>query len=131
MRRTNHGDYLTQLTRLPHLFPVNAYLVREDDGLTLIDTAISGSATSILAAAAELRRPIVRIALTHAHGDHVGSLDRLHEALPDAEVLISARDARFLSGDRSLDPDEPQVKPRGAYQTVQTQPTRLLSPGYR
>jgi glyoxylase-like metal-dependent hydrolase (beta-lactamase superfamily II) len=73
--------------------------------------------------------PIRRIVLTHAHGDHVGALDALHQALPDADVLISARDARFLAGDRSLDPDEPQTKLRGGYQTVATQPTRLLSDG--
>ncbi len=30
---------------------INAYLVPEDDGLTLIDTAIAGSAKAILAAA--------------------------------------------------------------------------------
>jgi len=33
MRVTTHGAYLTQLTRLPHLFPVNCYLVREDDAV--------------------------------------------------------------------------------------------------
>ena len=41
-----------------------------------------------------LDAPIARIVLTHAHGDHIGSLDALHELLPDAEVLISSRDAR-------------------------------------
>ncbi|HEX6509124.1 MAG TPA: MBL fold metallo-hydrolase [Chloroflexota bacterium] len=131
MKRTTHGAYLTQLTRLPHVFPVNAYLLREEDGLTLIDTALPGSTTSILAAAREIGQPIVRIAITHAHNDHVGSLDKLHEALPDAEVLVSARDARFLAGDRSLDPQEPQVKLRGGYVSVLTRPTRLLKPGDR
>ena len=131
MRVTQHGAYLTQLTRLPRVFPVNCYLVREDDGLTLIDAAIPGSTKSILEAARNLGQPIKRILITHAHGDHVGSLDALHEALPEAEVLVSARDARFLKGDMSLDPDEPQTKLRGAYQTVKTQPTRLLQDGDR
>jgi flavorubredoxin len=52
---------------------VNAYLVREDDGLTLIDTMIGGSAGK------------------------VGSLDELKENLPQVEVIISARDARLLA----------------------------------
>ncbi|HEX8918327.1 MAG TPA: MBL fold metallo-hydrolase [Chloroflexota bacterium] len=131
MRQRTYGDYLVQLTRLPHVFPVNAYLVREEDGLTLVDTALPRSAESILQAARALGLPITRVALTHAHGDHVGSLDALHRALPDAEVSISARDARFLHGDMTLDPGEPQSKLRGQFVTIQTQPDRLLVPGDR
>src|SRR5919112_2618574 len=131
MKITHHGATLVQLTRFPRLFPVNCYLVREDDGFTLVDTAIEGSAAAIMAAARSLGDPIVRIALTHAHADHVGALDQLHALLPGAEVLIGARDARFLQGDMSLDPAEPQVKLRGSYTRRTTQPTRLLQPGDR
>lgn len=131
MKTTRHGHFLVQLTRFPRVFPVNCYLVREEDGLTLIDAALPRSAPAILAAARELGAPIVRIALTHAHGDHVGSLDDLRSALPGAEVLLSARDARFLGGDMTLDSDEPQAKPRGQYVTKQTRPTRTLAPGDR
>lgn len=131
MRITNHGNYLIQLTRFPLLFPVNCYLVREDDGLTLVDTGISGSADAILKAARGLGMSIRRIVLTHAHGDHVGSLDALHQLLPEAEVLVSARDARFLAGDMSLDPGEPQTKLRGGYQTTTTQSSRLVYDGDR
>jgi glyoxylase-like metal-dependent hydrolase (beta-lactamase superfamily II) len=110
---------------------VNAYLVREDDGFTLIDTTVPRSAGAILAAAERGGAPIVRIVLTHAHGDHVGSLDALVEALPAAEVLISARDARFLAGDMTLDAGEPQVKLRGGYPTTRTRPAGGLVPGER
>jgi glyoxylase-like metal-dependent hydrolase (beta-lactamase superfamily II) len=103
--------------------------VREDTGLTLIDAAIPGSAPAILGAAQALGLPITRIVLTHAHGDHIGSLDALHQLLPDAEVLISARDARFLAGDMSLDADEPQTKLRGDYRTIATKAGRLLADG--
>ncbi|HEY7349373.1 MAG TPA: MBL fold metallo-hydrolase [Ktedonobacterales bacterium] len=126
MKTTSQGKYLYQLERLGF---VNCYFVREDDGFTLVDTGLSGSAQAILNAARALGAPIVRIALTHAHVDHVGSLDALHTQLPDAEVLISARDARFLSGDHSLDPQEPQVKLRGGYPICATRPTRTLAPG--
>jgi glyoxylase-like metal-dependent hydrolase (beta-lactamase superfamily II) len=129
MRITNHGRYLVQLTRYPRLFPVNCYLVREDDSLTLIDTGLSGSATAILEVASGLDMPIRRIVLTHAHGDHIGSLDALRQLLPQAEVLISARDARFLAGDMHLEPGEPQTKLRGDYRTSATQPSRLLYDG--
>jgi glyoxylase-like metal-dependent hydrolase (beta-lactamase superfamily II) len=46
---------------------VNAVLVDEDDGPTLIDTTMNpGAAKAVLATAGETGRPIVRIALTHA-----------------------------------------------------------------
>lgn len=131
MRVTNHGAFLTQLTRFPRLFPVNCYLVRDDDGLTLVDTGIPGSAKAILAAAEGLGGAIRRIVLTHAHADHLGSLDALAALLPQAEVITSARDARFMAGERSLDPGEPQTPLRGAYQTVATRPGRLVSDGER
>ena len=41
MRERHDRPNLTRLTRLGF---VNAYLVSEDDGLTLVDTMISGSA---------------------------------------------------------------------------------------
>lgn len=131
MRITSHGAHLTQLTRLPRLFPVNCYLVREDDGFTLVDAALPGSAAAILAAARTLGAPIVRLALTHAHADHVGALDALHAALPDAEVHIPAREARFLAGDMSLEPEERRGKLRGGWHVCTTRPTRLLAPGDR
>ncbi|MGN6811413.1 MAG: MBL fold metallo-hydrolase [Thermomicrobiales bacterium] len=131
MKATQHGDYLTQLTRFPLLFPMNCYLVREEDGYTLIDTTMSGSASAIIAAAQAGGLPIRRIALTHAHGDHAGSLDALHAALPEAEVLAPAREARFLRGELTLDPDEPQEKLRGGWATCTTRPTRELRPGDR
>ena len=126
MKITRYGDNLIQLTRLT---VVNVYLVREDDGFTLVDTGMPGSANGILKAAAEFDLPIRRILLTHAHSDHVASVDALHAALPEAEVLASARSARFLAGDMSLDPDEPQDKLRGGYTRIETRPTRTLQPG--
>jgi glyoxylase-like metal-dependent hydrolase (beta-lactamase superfamily II) len=122
---------MPDLIRIRRFGIVNAFLVREDDGLTLVDTTLPRSAKPILAAAARAGAPIVRIALTHAHGDHIGSLDALAAALPGAEVVISARDARLLEKDMSLDPGEPQDKLRGSYPGARTRPTRTLQPGDR
>ncbi|MBA2240492.1 MAG: MBL fold metallo-hydrolase [Solirubrobacterales bacterium] len=110
---------------------VNAYLVEEDDGLTLVDTAIPRSAKALLEAAQELGKPIVRVVLSHAHGDHVGSLDAIREAIPRVEVSISARESRLLRVDKSLDPGEPEGKLRGSYPGVRSTPDRLLEPGDR
>ncbi len=122
---------MSSTKRISRLGMVNAYLVAEDDGLTLIDTGLPGSAKPILAAAAKAGSPIVRILLTHAHGDHVGSLDKLHAELPEAEVTISGRDARLLAKDKTLDPGEPQVKLKGFFPGVETKPERLISAGHR
>ena len=131
MKITTHGEYLTQLTNWPLLFPVNVYLVREDDGLTLVDAGLGGMAPGILRAAQAFGAPIRRIVLTHAHADHVGSLDSLHAALPEAEVLMSARSARFLAGDRTLDEAEQVGKLRGGWKVAATGPTWLIQPGER
>jgi glyoxylase-like metal-dependent hydrolase (beta-lactamase superfamily II) len=120
------ADNITRVTRLGL---VNAYLVREDDGLTLVDTMLPRSAKAILGAAERLGAPIVRIALTHAHGDHIGSLDALAAALPGVEVLISTRDARFLTKDMSLDPGEPDDKLRGGWPGATTRPSHTFEPG--
>src|SRR5919112_1918183 len=110
---------------------VNAYLVDEEDGLTLVDTMLPRNQGRILAAAEALGKPIVRIALTHAHGDHVGSLDALAAALPGVGVLISGRDARLLAKDMAHEPGEPPDKFRGSYPGTQTTPTRTVAPGDR
>ena len=123
------GSETEHARRVSRYGMVNAYLVREDDGLTVIDTAIGGSEKAILGAAAELGMPIRRIVLTHAHGDHVSSLDALAAELPDAEVSISAREARLLDKDMTMDPGEPEDKLRGGFPGTATKPTRQLAPG--
>ena len=127
MRTTRLTDNLFQVNRWGF---VNAYLVREDDGFTLVDTMLAGSAGGLLAAAAALGSPIRRIALTHGHGDHIGSLDALRERLGDAvQVLVPERDARIVAGDRSLAPGEGDRKLRGGWPKVATTPDVLLQPG--
>jgi glyoxylase-like metal-dependent hydrolase (beta-lactamase superfamily II) len=122
----------SNLTPVVRLGMVNAYLVREEDGLTLVDTGIAGSRKTILIAAARLGAPITRIVLTHAHGDHIGSLDAMARELPGAEVAIGAREARLLTKDKTPDPGEPaDARYRGGYSGAKTTPTVLLAPGDR
>src|SRR5437660_8044486 len=95
------GENIIQLTRA-HF--VNAFLVREDDGFTLVDTTLGGGAADLIAAARSAGAEIKRIALTHGHGDHIGSLDGLKEQLGDSvEVFMPELDARILAGEKVVD----------------------------
>ncbi|MEJ8305462.1 MBL fold metallo-hydrolase [Saccharibacillus sacchari] len=126
MRVTNHQT-VYQLSFLPRVFPVNCYFVEEQDGLTLIDAGMPFSLKGILNAARKIGKPIRRIVLTHAHEDHVGSLDALKKEVPDVVVYISYRDAALLGGDASLLPTEPNVPIKGGIpKTVATKADVLL-----
>jgi glyoxylase-like metal-dependent hydrolase (beta-lactamase superfamily II) len=95
------NENLTQLTRI-HF--VNAYLVREDDGFTLVDTTLGRGADDLIQAAQAAGGTIRRIALTHGHSDHAGSLDALKQRLGDqVEVLMPELDARILAGEKVTD----------------------------
>ncbi len=122
---------MSNVTRVSLWGFVNAYLVKEEDGLTLIDTTMRQGVKRIVSAAGSLGAPIVRIVLTHAHGDHIGGLDRLAGEFPDAQVIISERDARLLAKDKSLDPGEPDSKLSGDYRGAETKPTQTLRGGER
>ena len=123
MKTTAVTDNLTELTRV-HF--VNAFLVREDDGLTLVDTTMSGAADALLEAAKSAGAPIRRIALTHGHGDHVGSLDALRGRLGDSvQILMPELDARIHAGEK------PEGKLPGSWPKITTVPDVLLQAGDR
>jgi len=129
--RITRFESVYQLTFFPHIFPVNCYLADEEDGLTLIDTGIPISKTGILKAADHLRKPIKRISLTHAHSDHVGSLDALYHSLPGVKVSISERDARLLKGDTEMLEGERGTIKGGVPKNIKTNPDILLKEGDR
>jgi glyoxylase-like metal-dependent hydrolase (beta-lactamase superfamily II) len=115
---------LIQLTRQGWM---NAYLVREDDGFTLVDTTLGGGSGAILDAAHTAGMDIRRIVVTHGHADHVGSVDSLREELgPDVSFRISATDASILRGEW-----EGGKRPAGTWKKVRTEPDGLLGAGER
>ena len=136
LTHVDHDDQLVQLRRFGF---VNAWLVVEDDGVstTLVDTTALGAGSDIVDIARASGLTIERIVVTHEHGDHTGSLDELHELLPDALVFCSAATAALMSGDedhishvgaggRHVD-DRRFVRPRATHRT--TRPDILLEPG--
>jgi glyoxylase-like metal-dependent hydrolase (beta-lactamase superfamily II) len=122
MRTTPITENLIQLTRSGF---VNAYLVREDDGFTLVDTTLRGGAGELIAAARLAGGDIRRIVLTHGHGDHVGSLDALKDAT-GVDVYMPEIDARIHAGET---PYEGKLK--GGWPKIKTVPDVRINPGDR
>jgi glyoxylase-like metal-dependent hydrolase (beta-lactamase superfamily II) len=121
----------TQLTanliEVRRLHFVNAFLVREDDGFTLVDTTVGGGAKTMRKAARDAGGEIRRIALTHGHGDHIGSVDALKGQLGDGvEVLMPELDARIHAGEKVV-----EEKPPGSWPKLKTVPDVRLNAGSR
>jgi glyoxylase-like metal-dependent hydrolase (beta-lactamase superfamily II) len=115
------------LTQLNRFHFVNAFLVREDDGFTLVDTTMGDASETLVAAARHAGGAIRRIALTHGHGDHVGSLDTLKDRLGDSvAVLMPELDARIHAGEHVVEGKVP-----GSWPKLRTVPDLRLSDGDR
>src|SRR5579885_1305261 len=101
MKVTSVSANSLQLTRL-HF--VNAFLVREPDGFTLVDTGLGGAADSLLEIARRSGGEIKRIALTHGHQDHAGSLDALRGRLgASVEIAMGDLDPRECRGEHVIE----------------------------
>jgi glyoxylase-like metal-dependent hydrolase (beta-lactamase superfamily II) len=82
---------------------VNAYLIVDPDGLTLIDTGLARNGKKILKYIAGLGHSpgdLRRIIITHADGDHVGGLAAL-KAVSNARVYASPIEAEAMAAGRS------------------------------
>ncbi|HYL83563.1 MAG TPA: MBL fold metallo-hydrolase [Candidatus Angelobacter sp.] len=125
MKLTRETSNLNRLTRFGL---INCFLVGEDDGHTLVDTGLAGSAPGIVAAIQGLGSSIRRVVVTHAHLDHVGALDEIARRCPGVSVAISQRESRLLRRDFSLDAGESGKKLIG-FPGTRTAATILLKDG--
>ena len=83
---------------------VNAFLLRGEDGLTLIDSGLPGQVRTLLSAVERIgRKPadLRHIAVTHHHVDHTGSLANLVQAT-QAKVYVHPLDAPIVKGERPV-----------------------------
>ena len=86
-----------------------AYLIEDNDGLTLVDTSSAGAAEAILKAIASIgRKPedLHSIVATHYHRDHTGNVSTLVER-SGATLCAHAEDVPYIDGRL------PWMKPRG------------------
>jgi glyoxylase-like metal-dependent hydrolase (beta-lactamase superfamily II) len=94
---------LTQLT--PHIARVelmnatrsNIYIVRGDDGDTLVDPGPVGTAPPLLALDRRGEVRLARVVVTHAHPAHAGSAARVARGT-GVSVFVHADDAPYLDG---------------------------------
>jgi glyoxylase-like metal-dependent hydrolase (beta-lactamase superfamily II) len=84
------------------LFPVGqAYLWRDPDGLTLVDTGTAGSGETVESAVRGLglaRTDLDRIVITHFHADHAGAAAEIGGW--GVDVLAHRADAPVIRGER-------------------------------
>jgi glyoxylase-like metal-dependent hydrolase (beta-lactamase superfamily II) len=124
LRQISPGVYLLPLT------VSNVYIWDWNDGITIIDTGIPGSAATILEALAALGRgadDVKEIVLTHFHRDHTGSAAEL-ALRTGASVLAQTADATVITGVQ--DPPQPDltVLERSLAQQLFGDPSALPGP---
>jgi glyoxylase-like metal-dependent hydrolase (beta-lactamase superfamily II) len=97
-----------EITEGIHLIPrvrgANAYLVKRDDDIIVVDTGLPGNAGKIIDYVQSIGSnpsDIKMIVLTHSDMDHAGSVARLKEET-NAKVAIHEADAPRLSGEKEL-----------------------------
>ena len=118
MRTTEVTDHLTQLTRL-HF--VNAYLVREDDGLTLVDTTMGGAAGALIAAAEAARAPI------GGSRSHTGTLTTQARSISSGSGSATPSSCSCRARRAHSRGDKPDGKLAGSWARSRPFPTRALS----
>lgn len=104
------ADRTWQIAVVPY---VNVFAIRDDDGVTLVDTALKGRADAMIDKLGRLGiRPsdITRILLTHCHPDHAGGAATLIERGASRDVRVGPADLDTVRGEAPLPPIDPSTR---------------------
>ncbi|MBP3965755.1 MBL fold metallo-hydrolase [Paenibacillus lignilyticus] len=83
------------------VIPLRVWVVREEDGVTLVDAGIPLMTKGIISFIDQLQAgPLKRIVLTHGHSDHVGAITGLLARYPDAEVYAHEIEFPYMEGNK-------------------------------
>lgn len=83
---------------------VNAFLIAEEDGLTLIDSGLRGRKKTLLGAVRKLgrrREELKHVLITHHHVDHTGSLAAV-KAATGATAYVHPLDIPVVTGEKPV-----------------------------
>lgn len=108
----------------------NLFLVKEDDGLILIDTAVeSPEIEEIIRLIQDSNLPLKAIAITHSHDDHLGGLGIFKEAFPDVPLLFPRREYQLIKKKELLPTDKQVPLKEGIPESLPFEPDFLLDHG--
>ena len=113
------------------VFPITVWLVKEEDGATLVDAGMPFMAKGIAGAIRSLGiGPLKRIVLTHGHSDHVGAIRRLLQEWPDVPVYAHRLEIPHTTGEAPYPGRKKaaQFLPRGLARPLPEAPDGRLEP---
>jgi len=97
---------------------VQAYVVDQPAGLTLIDTLSEFDAKAIRACVAKTGKPVKHIVLTHAHDSHIGGIKALKDEF-QATVYAHRWESDIIAGQRRM--QQVSLSPRRPYRVYHLQ----------
>ncbi|GAB2557380.1 MBL fold metallo-hydrolase [Gracilibacillus alcaliphilus] len=110
---------LYQITYLPTMFPINCFVIEQEQKLLVIDMGVRPFADQVKKISEQTGKKVSHLLLTHAHADHVNGVPHFRQLFPDVSIGISKRDSLLLTGDFELKKGESQKKIKGGFPNTQ------------
>lgn len=108
----------------------NLFLVKEDDGFILIDTAVDApEIDDIIGMIENSELPLKAIVITHSHDDHLGGLVKFKEAFSETPLLFSRREYELVLKTELLASDKQVPLKEGIPDSLPYEPDFLLEEG--